>query len=76
MKKFLIALVLVFLSGQPLTQLILILILNVLSALITLLTRPFIYPALNLTRYMIELLGIMIVIMHIVFYIQEKAIQS
>ena len=69
-KKLFIALVLVFLSGQPLAQIILILVVSVVSAAITLLTRPFAYRLLNAIRILTELLTILIVVLHLVFYIQ------
>ena len=70
-KKFLVALVLVYLYEVPLAQLVVILFVTIASAAITLIALPFACRLLNVVRVLIELLAIAIVAMHFVFYLQE-----
>ena len=65
-----------FLSAQPLVQLALLLILNAASAALTLLTRPFVYRLLNYCRVLVELVAILLVITHLVFYCQVRRMQG
>ena len=75
-KKFLIALVLVFLSGKPLEQTILILAISLTSVAITIITHPFRYCSLNCLRIAIELLTAMLAVMHVVFYVQVQKFEQ
>ena len=75
-KKLLIALILVVFSSDPMIQLLLILFVNIASAALILLTRPFIYKLLNFVRVLIELIAVMLVVMQIVLYRQDQDIQS
>ena len=76
LKKFLVALVLVFLSAQPLSQIVLILLINLASFGVTLITHPFTYQLLNAVRLVTDVLGIMLLVMHIVFYNQEQKFRT
>ena len=75
-KKLLLSVILVFLSAQPLAQIILILGLSVASAAITLITRPFVYRALNFLRVLVELISVLLLVMHLVLYAEEQKIEQ
>ena len=68
----LIALIIVFLNAQPLGQIILILLISIASAVLTLATRPFVYLLLNVFRGLVELLAVVIVTFHLIYYSQEQ----